>query len=280
MFSLAQLSIFICVFFIMMAIVNLLPELFTTYQERYKVSLRQTARELNKFFFNVKPLKIILGVGTVGVVIGFLTGSWVVALALSIVGVFAPKIILSLWKEIRSGQFDAQLMDALVLMGNVLKSGLDVAGAIERIATTMKPPISEEFGLVLNAYRLGTPLEAALLDLTERIQSRTLETIVYAINMQRETGGNIIKTFDQLILTIREENKLQKKVRAMTSQGRMQIFFLAGFPWLLGALFFLMAPEFMKPALANSWGQLTIIVLIVWEAIGILVTRRIVRVDV
>src|SRR5205085_7945807 len=104
-----------------------------------------------------------------------------------------------------------------------------VAG-IERVAVSSKPPISEEFGLVLNAYRLGTPLEVALMDLTERINSRTLETVIYAINIQRETGGNIIKTFDQLVMTIREETKLQKKARSTSAQARAQIVVPAGFP--------------------------------------------------
>ena len=171
-------------------------------------------------------------------------------------------------------------MDALLLMNNSLRSGLDMAAGIERVSATMKPPISEEFGLVLNSYRLGTQLEVALMDLTTRIRSRTLETVVYAIAIQRETGGNIIKTFEQLVSTIREENKLQKKVRAMTSQGRMQIFFLAGFPWLMALGFFLISPDFMAPALANPWGQIVIVFLLIWEAIGIVVTKKIVTVDI
>ena len=62
-------------------------------------------------------------------------------------------------------------MDALILISNALRSGLDIASGIELVASNLKPPISEEFGLVLNAYRLGAPLERALMDMTTRIQS-------------------------------------------------------------------------------------------------------------
>jgi tight adherence protein B len=123
-------------------------------------------------------------------------------------------------------------------------------------------------------------LDEALMEMTKRIKSRTLETVLYAINIQRETGGNIIKTFDQLVATIREEGKLQKKVRAITAQGRTQIIFLAGFPWAMAGVLLLISPEFVKPALASSWGQLTILFLVIWEIIGILVTKKIVTVDV
>lgn len=276
----AQIAIFIAVFTVILGFVNEVPALFYTYRERYQLSARRTARELDKFFFNVKPTHIIIGSAVVGLLLGAVSGSWVVAGAVIAAGLVSPKILLTVWKELRSEKFDAQLMDTLLLISNSLKSGLDIVAGIERVAYSMKPPISEEFGLVLNAYRLGTPLEAALMDLTGRINSRTLETVVHAVNIQRETGGNIIKTFDQLIVTIREESKLQNKVRAMTSQGRTQIFFLAVFPWALGALFYIMAPDFMQPAMATSWGQITILALMVWEVIGIMITKKIVAVDV
>jgi tight adherence protein B len=276
----ARFTILIGAFFVMKAFLDFVPILAGYYRDRYQRNMQQTSRELNKFFLSIKPGKIIIGAFIVGVALGVLTGNWIVGVAVCVAGVFAPKIILAVWKDIRSTHFEGQLVDALLLMGNTLKSGMDIAAGVERIALDMKPPISEEFGLVLNSYRLGTPLEMALLDLTHRIRSRTLETVVHAINIQRETGGNIIKTFDQIVLTIREENKLQKKVRAITSQGRTQIVFMALFPWAMALLFFFMAPDFMRPALANPWGQATVLFLVVWEVIGILITRKIATVDI
>ena len=66
----------------------------------------------------------------------------------------------------------------------------------------------------------------------------------------------------------------------MSSQARTQIVFLAGFPWVLGGVFYFTAPDFMQPAVANSWGQIVIVLLIIWEVIGVLVTKKIVEVDV
>src|SRR3989344_5764635 len=152
-----QLSIFLAVFFLILGVVNLLPELFVGYQERYQTSTRRTARELNKFFIHIKPTQILGIAGVLGALMGIATGSWVLAAAIIAAGLVAPRILLSLWKEIRSSQFEAQLMDGLLLIANSLRSGLDIIAGIERVAAGMKPPISEEFGLVLNAYRLGTP---------------------------------------------------------------------------------------------------------------------------
>ncbi len=272
--------IFVCVFFLCLGTVRLLPDLFGVYRERYQSKTRETSRELSKFFISVKPTQIFIGAAVLALLLGFVTQSWVVAAAIMAAGIVAPRILLNLWKDIRSAQFEAQLMDALLLIANSLRSGLDIVAGIERVVEGMKPPVSEEFGLVLNAYRLGTPLEEALNELTLRINSRALETVVYAINIQRESGGNVIRIFEQLITTIREESKLQRKARAITSQARSQIFFLAGFPWALALLFVFMAPDLMGPALNNTWGQIIVIFLIIWEVIGILITKKIVSIEV
>jgi tight adherence protein B len=278
--TLSQVAVFAVVFSVMMGVMSLVPGLFEIYRERSQTSLRRTSRELDKFFLNIKPITIILIMVGFGVVLGITSGNWVLALGVAAAGAFSPKIILAVWKDIRSAKFETQLMDALLLISNSLKSGLDIAAGIEKVANEMKPPISEEFNLVLNAYKLGTPLEAALLELTNRINSRTLETVVYAITIQRETGGNIIKIFEQLVMTIREETKLQKKMKALTSQARTQIIFLACFPWVLGLIFLFAAPEFMQPALKNPWGQAALVFLVFWEMIGVIVTKKIATVSV
>jgi len=276
----AHTGILITVFFVMVTIVELIPELFRIYREKYMEDVVRTTRELDKFFFRIKPTNLLLICLAIGSILGLLSGSWIFAATIALFGLVAPRIALAIWKDIRSAQVEAQLMDALILISNSLKSGLDIAAGIERVATTMKPPISEEFGLVLNSYRLGTPLETALMSMTTRIRSRTLETAIYAINIQRETGGNLIKTFEQLVVTIREEDKLQNKVKALTSQGRMQTYFLAFFPWTMAALFYFLSPDFIRPALSNPMGQIVIIILLIWEAIGIVITKKIVTVDI
>jgi len=278
--SFSRLMLSVTVFSFMLTVVNLLPSVVSTFQARYKDRFGHLSREMDSFFIHLKATYIVIGSIALGIVLGVVTGSWILGITLAILGVFAPKIALAVWKNIRSAQVENQLMDALVLINNALRSGLDIASGIELITTNMKPPISEEFGTVLNAYRLGGSLETALVDLTRRVRSRPLETAVGAVLIQREMGGNLVKTFEQLIQTIREEAKLQKKVKALSAQGRTQIAFLAVFPWGLAVLFYMLSPDMFGPALVNPIGQAVLVGLAIWEAIGILVTKRLVAVDV
>jgi tight adherence protein B len=278
--SMSHIMVFLSVSTFMMGVTSLLPSLVRRLQDVYAARMATKSRELNQLFIQFKPAYVMAGGAMIGILLGWLLGSWVIAGFMILAGLVAPRFIMSIWKNIRSSQFDEQLMDALLLIGNALRSGLDIATGIELVATSMTPPISEEFGLVLNAYRLGGSLEKALTDMTHRIHSRILETTVVSIILQRETGGNLVKTFEQLVATIREEGKLQKKVRAISAQGRTQITFLASFPWGMAAIMYFLSPEMIQPALSESWGQMAVAGIVIWEVIGIIVTKRIITVDV
>src|SRR5262245_10259659 len=114
-------GILIAVFFLMVGVVELIPEIFKIFRERYMADMVRTTRELDKFFLRVKPTRILLISVSAGALLGVATGSWVISVAIAMVGLIAPKLILSLWKEIRSAQVEAQLMDALLMISNSLK---------------------------------------------------------------------------------------------------------------------------------------------------------------
>jgi tight adherence protein B len=280
MLSLPHILVAITVFSFMMTVVNFLPAIVNNFQERYLVGMRRTTRELDRFFVQVKATHILIVSLFAGAGLGYLLDSGAVGITIALTGVVTPKLLLNVWKGIRSRQFEAQLMDALILINNALKSGLDIAMGIELVATNLKPPVSQEFALVLNAYRLGTPLEEALTDMTKRIQSKTLDTAIGAIVIQRETGGNLIRTFEQLIQTIRDESKLQQKIQAISSQGRTQIAFLAVFPWAVAAAYYFFAGDMVEAAFQTSWGSYLLVGLVIWEGLGLLLTKKIVTIDV
>ena len=52
-------------------------------------------------------------------------------------------------------KMDSQLLDALILMANSMKSGLSLLQAVEMVATELKPPIAGQFETVLREVQLG-----------------------------------------------------------------------------------------------------------------------------
>ena len=71
-----------------------------------------------------------------------------------------------------------------------------------------------------------------------------LPLFVTAVSIQSSSGGNLREILDGLSMTIRERGKLKRKVRAISTEGRMSAYILTAVPCLLGAAIMVLMPHF------------------------------------
>ncbi|MEL4382797.1 type II secretion system F family protein, partial [Shewanella algae] len=90
---------------------------------------------------------------------------------------------------------------------------------MERVVENMKGPLPDEFGLVLNKIRFGMATEQSLVEFAERVPRPDVQMFVTAVNILKETGGNLAETFTTIVTTVRERQKVEKKIEALTAQG-------------------------------------------------------------
>ena len=103
---------------------------------------------------------------------------------------------------------------------------------------------------------------------------------VTAINILKETGGNLADTFETISETVRERQKVEKKIDALTAQGMTQGVILTLVPFALMVVLFLIDPEFIKPLFTTTLGWVLLLVMLVLQIIGGIVIRRIVKIEV
>jgi tight adherence protein B len=180
----------------------------------------------------------------------------------------------------RIGLFSVQMVDALTLMANGLKSGLNVPQTVQIVVDEMPNPIKEEFNLVLTENKIGLTFEKAFENLAVRIPSEDVNMFVTSVNILRETGGNIAETFDTICKTIRERLKLQAKISAMVAQGLMSAIIVGSMPWALGVMLYMIDPERMKPMFTHPLGWAILLGILVLEGVGIFIILKIVRIRV
>ncbi len=185
------------------------------------------------------------------------------------IGLKMPGIILNSLKKRRGEKINKQLMDALILLSNSLKSGMDIVQGFEMVSSDLRPPISDEFGLVIKNYKLGTPFEKSLENMEERVESRLLSYMVKAIVLQRQVGGNLTKIFERIVENIREESKLEEKLQAMTAQQKIQSLVVAIMPWIMVGVLFVFQPDVMIKFYTKPVGIIVLFMCIVWIGIGI-----------
>ncbi len=244
----------------------------------YKAKVTQWAHDYERQFITIKINYLVGGPALLGILVGILTFDpfgFVIFAGFGIYGgLILPGWLLRQIKWRRGVKCEAQLMDAMILMSNGLKSGIDIVNCIEMVHRDLTPPISEEFGLCLKNYQLGTSLERALEGVDERVQSRLLSYMIKSVVIQRSVGGNLTKIFDRIVENIREETKLVEKTAAMTAQQRIQAIVVGLMPWIMFLLLFVFQPQSMKTFYFSPLGVCILLFCAMWIGIGMAVINK------
>jgi len=104
--------------------------------------------------------------------------------------------------------------------------------------------------------------------------------VVLAAMIARQLGGNMAEMFEIISSTIRERFRLEGKIRALTSQGKLQGWIVGMMPLALGFAVYALRPDLMGPMLESWFGYSLIALIIVMEICGMWLIRRIVDIDV
>ena len=209
------------------------------------------------------------------VIFGLILGGAV--LILTWLGIRA--VLRSVWEK-HCNDVVEQLVETLTIMCNSLKVGLGLTQAMERVIEGYPGPLAREFRLILNKVKLGQSIEESLSEFGERIKRTEIDMLVTAINILKETGGNLAETFFVMADTIRERQKMDKKIKALTAQGLMQAKIISAIPILLLGIFQLMDPDYIAPLLFKPLGWVCLAFVFALIAIGAVVMKKMVEIKV
>ena len=268
------------VFFFSLVIFGVLSKAYEQYQERY---VAKSMNDLSDMFLFIDPRQmLVLNIACMCLmgILSYVLLNPLVAVAATIFGFFLPMILVKYYRKRRIKKFNVQLVDALQAMANAFKAGLTFPQAIEHVSKEAMPPLSQEFGLFVKEVKLGVPLEEALINMGKRVGSDDLELVVVSTNISRALGGNMAEMFETVSATIRERFRLEGKIDALTSQGKLQGWIVAAMPLILGMVLNYMRPDLMQPMLNHWFGYVLVLVICIMEALGIFIIRRIVNIDI
>lgn len=259
---------------------SVLSKAYRRYRERYVAS---AVDDLADMFLFVEPRQMIVlnlsAMAVLGISSYWFCNPLIAALATS-AGFFLPGLLIRFQRTRRTKRFNAQLVDALQAIASALRAGLSFPQAIEHVGREATAPLSQEFGLLVKEIKVGVSLDQALSNLAERVRSEDLELMVVSTQITRTLGGNMAEMFENLSGTIRERFRLEGKIDAMTSQGKLQGWVVAAMPLALGLVLNFLRPDLMGPMLRHPFGYALIGAVCTLELLGALWIRRIVRIDV
>lgn len=191
-----------------------------------------------------------------------------------------PKLVIQfLWAR-RCGVFVDQMIDGMTMMANGVKAGLSVQQSMERIQNTLPNPISQEFGLVLSQIRIGRSLSESLNELGTRIPKQDVQMFVTSVNILQETGGNMGETFKTIVEVVRERQKVEKKIEALTAQGMTQGTIIVLVPFLLLLVFWGLDPNYVAPLFNTTLGLIAIVIMLALQVIGGYAMHKLIKIKV
>ena len=182
--------------------------------------------------------------------------------------------------ERRRAKFNAQLPEALATMANAMRAGFSISQAFDSVVESGEKPMSEEFAILQQQIRIGMTLDEALESMTERVGSDDLTLVTTAILISRKTGGNVTEIFDKISETIRGRMRIERKVKSLTAQGKLQGIIVSVMPIFLGVVITIIRPNMMMPFLLSMTGVLCIIGMLALIILGWLMIRKIIKIDV
>lgn len=204
---------------------------------------------------------------------GFLLG---LMLGLSIVMMFINSRVIS-----RKLEFNRSFTIAISVLVKMMRNGIGFEQALSKSVrtsnSTMFRTLFERF--LQDKNRLGEV--EAFENMNHEIDSKELRIFALAVKIGRESGGHFSSTLEKVEETLRYRKKLQDKVSVATREGNIGSYMVASLNILL---YFMIDMNFNGKVtlyfLTSQWGRWQLLGIGMWMVVGLMVNKRITRIDV
>jgi tight adherence protein B len=197
------------------------------------------ANNLSVANIGMKPGEFVALVAVIAIMVGLVglfLGGLLLALILAVVVCLGARFHVQRKKAKRRRAFADQLPDVLQLVTTSLRSGYGITQALDSVAEEAEEPARSEFAHVLTETRLGRDMSESLRAVAVRMDSVDLEWVVGAVDINRDTGGNLSETLGKVSNTVRERERMQRQVLTLTAEGRLSARILTVLPFVMGLL--------------------------------------------
>ena len=245
--------------------------------------LKKFGKMIRQADIDVTVGRLLFFSGVAGLMAFFATytvANIIIAVPLGLVAAAAPSLYIARKRHKRLVKFNSQLPDTLDLLSRSLSVGHAFSESLNQVASEMPDPIATEFRITFEEQKLGLSTNVALARLSERVPLLDLQICITAMNIQRETGGNLAEILEKVAQTIRERFKLMEDFRTMTTSARGSAWILCALPIVVVFLMYTINPEYMRVLVSDPRGHYVLGVAAVLQILGMLTIRKILDIRV
>lgn len=211
---------------------------------------------------------------------GLLVATPVVAVLLAVAGPAASARLLA-WRRARWVEAVADGAPAVArALADALTGGHSVRGAIAEAAAAggAGPAADAELRAVAAALALGAPTDEALEALRARVGVPAYDTLVAAILLQREAGGDLAALLRALAADLDEARRAVADARTATAQARLTAKLVLGLPAAAAVLVEVARPGAVGALLSGTAPRILVATAIALDVVALVAVGRIARV--
>lgn len=223
-----------------------------------------------------------LGVAVVVLLLMLLQGApLLLALFLGLgVGAGLPHLWVSRLIKRRVAKFTAKFPDAIELLVRGLRSGLPISETMAVVGSEVEGPVGEEFRAVSDKMKIGRSMDVALQETADRLGTPEFQFFVITIAIQRETGGNLAETLQNLATVLRQRMQMKLKIRAMSSESKASAYIVGSLPFIVFGLIYMINGAYMQNFFADQRLMVAGGGGLVWMSIGAFIMAKMVSFEI
>lgn len=250
----------------------------TPQPDQLRKRLARTGRQIGLGTYGLACVVVAAFAGF-GAVMGGLTPLLALPIGL-LVGLWIPYLVVGFMANRRMKKFTNLLPEAISLMVRSIKSGLPIAESFQIIGRELPDPIGGEFRRLCDQMRMGQPIDQALWDTAARVGVPEMKFLVVTLSVQRETGGNLAETLENLDNILRRRRQMRLKVKALSSEARASAMIIGSLPFLMMGVLSVADANYLSVLFTDHLGNLLLAAGCTSMTFGVAVMAKMVRFDI
>ena len=180
----------------------------------------------------------------------------------------------------RINKFTAKFPDAIELLVRGLRSGLPISETMAVVGAEVDGPVGEEFRAVSDKMKIGRTMDVALQETADRLGTPEFQFFVITIAIQRETGGNLAETLQNLATVLRQRMQMKLKIRAMSSESKASAYIVGSLPFIVFTLIWFINGGYMQNFFVDQRLMVAGMGGLVWMSIGAFIMAKMVSFEI
>ncbi len=197
------------------------------------------------------------------------------AFLVSFLGFYIPSKYMDHKIKVRAAVMLEQLETLLPSLATYIRAGYSLPQAVSSCIPKIDEPLATVFNTVKKDMDASVPVVKALENAAETVPLTEFSLVVLATKINSLIGGNLADIYETIANTIGERREIADHQRAYTSEARSNSTIIGMVAFSMLAIFRFISPDYFKPLLETTFGQIFFALCIGLMIVGWFTVRKI-----